>query len=297
MKSMTGYGRGQAAGAGYDVTVEISSVNRKTLDVSVSLPRDWTMLEHDLTEQLRPVVARGAVRIAVAIDRKSVPEGLNVDETLVHHTLDKLADLARARGIRVPMDYETLLRVVLMHQESGNTGARSGEETVQPLVQSAMEEALAAFVAMREREGGAIEKDMLDRNESLLDLVFVIRKQSEGTVEAYRDALLARLRQLGLELSLDDERLLKELALFADRADITEELTRLESHLAQFRTTVLAVRGENTPVGRKLEFLIQEINREFNTIGSKANKLEITRCVLDAKNEIERQREQVQNVE
>jgi uncharacterized protein (TIGR00255 family) len=181
---------------------------------------------------------------------------------------------------------------------SGDQGssAKSGE-LVSPLAFAALDQAVAAFVAMRAKEGGALEKDLLARNEVLLDLVFAIRKQAQGTVEAYRDALLQRLKQLNLALDLSDERLLKELALFADRADITEEMTRLESHLAQFKSTVVVARSSEEPVGRKLEFLIQEINREFNTIGSKANNIEITRSVLDAKNEVERLREQVQNVE
>ncbi len=296
MKSMTGYGRGTASGEGCEVLVELSSVNRKSLDVSVSLPKEWATLERSVTERVRGALSRGAVRVNVAIDDTSKAGDLAVDDALVHRTLDKLGEIARARGFRTQqMDYETILRVVLMTREEN--AVKKDAAAVEGLVLTALEQALAAFLAMRGKEGAATEKDMLERNERLLDLVYAIRKNADGTVAAYRDTLLARLRQLGLELDLSDERLLKELAFFADRTDISEEMTRLESHLEQFKTTVVAARSDGESVGRKLEFLIQEINREFNTIGSKANNLAVTRLVLDAKNEVERQREQVQNVE
>jgi uncharacterized protein (TIGR00255 family) len=296
MKSMTGYGRGTASGEGCEVLVELSSVNRKSLDISVSLPREWATLERVLTERVRGALSRGAVRVNVAIDDTAKAGDLAVDDALVHRTLDKLGEIARARGFRTQqMDYETILRVVLMTREEN--AVKKDASAVEGLVLAALEQALAAFLAMRGKEGAATEKDMLERNERLMDLVYAIRKNADGTVAAYRDTLLARLRQLGLELDLSDERLLKELAFFADRTDISEEMTRLESHLEQFKTTVLAARSDGESVGRKLEFLIQEINREFNTIGSKANNIAVTRLVLDAKNEVERQREQVQNVE
>lgn len=293
---MTGYGRGQTSDDGYDVTVEVSSVNRKALDVSVSLPKEWSMLERPVLERVRAALARGSVRVAVQIDRRSKAGEFAIDEASVHKTLDKLGELARSRGIRSSMDYETLLRVILMQRDESSSGKRD-EEIVNALVQSALDQAIQAFIAMREKEGAALGRDLLDRNEKLQGIVTVIKGSAQGTVPAYRDALLQRLKQLGLELNLDDERLLKELAFFADRADVAEEITRLGSHLAQFRTTIETAMKGDEPVGRKLEFLIQEINREFNTIGSKANNLEITRAVLDAKNEVERLREQVLNLE
>ena len=295
MKSMTGYGRGQASGSGFEVLVEVASVNRKSLDISIALPKEWSTLERPLIERLRASLSRGAVRVSVQIERSQENAGLDVNDVVVHKTLDKLGEIARSRGVRSQMDYETILRVVMLHSDQGSS-AKSGE-AVSPLAFAALDQAVGNFVAMRAKEGAALEKDLLGRNETLLDLVFAIRKQAQGSVEGYRDALLQRLKQLGLALDLSDERLLKELAFFADKADVTEELTRLESHLAQFNTTVVAARSSEEPVGRKLEFLIQEINREFNTIGSKANNIEVTRSVLDAKNEVERQREQVQNVE
>jgi uncharacterized protein (TIGR00255 family) len=297
MKSMTGYGRGQASDENYDVTVELSSVNRKALDVSVALPREWAGLERMISERVRGELSRGAVRVGVEIETKQSAGELVVDDAQVHRTLDRLGELARARGIRTQqMDYETLLRVVLLHREEGGS-QKKGTEAVTALVQGALEQAVVAFVAMRAKEGAALDRDLQDRNERLLDIVFAVRKQAQGASINYRDLLLQRLKQLGLNLDLNDERLLKELAFFADRVDVTEELTRLESHLEQFKSTLIAARSSGEPVGRKLEFLIQEINREFNTIGSKANNVEITRSVLDAKNEVERQREQVQNLE
>lgn len=298
MKSMTGYGRGEAQGGSYDVAVEISSVNRKALDVSVAIPKEWAMLERQVSERVRTALARGAVRVLVQISTRSDAATLSVDDLAVHKTLDHLTELARARGMRsAQMGYDTLLRVVQMHRDDGSSSARRSEEVVSPLVQGALEQAIVSFISMREREGAALAEDLLTRNEHLLDIVACIKVAAKETVPNYRDLLLQRLKQLGLELDLSDERLLKELAFFADRADNAEEITRLESHLEQFRTTIEQARAKEEPVGRKLEFLIQEINREFNTIGSKANNIEITRQVLDAKNEVERQREQVQNLE
>jgi uncharacterized protein (TIGR00255 family) len=296
MKSMTGYGRGEASGDNHEVVVELSSVNRKALDVSVSLPREWATLERVVVDRVRAGIARGAIRVVVQISAVSAAASLDVDDAAVHATLDKLAELARARGVRnAALDFDTLLRVVLLHREEGRSGRQ--EEVVRALVLSALEQAVVGFVSMREREGQATCSDLLQRNARLAELVSGIRVHSANSVGAYRDALLARLRQLGLEINLDDERFLRELAFFADRVDVAEELTRLDSHLAQFRATIELARSSDEPVGRKLEFLIQEINREFNTIGSKANNIEVTRRVLDAKNEVERQREQVQNVE
>jgi uncharacterized protein (TIGR00255 family) len=296
MKSMTGYGRGQSSGDSYDVSVEVSSVNRKALDVIVALPKEWSMLERPVSERVRSALARGAVRVSVQIDRRGTAGELAVDEAAVHKTLDKLGELARSRGIRSSMDYETLLRVILMQRDAASTGTKD-EEAVSALVMTALDDAVKAFVAMREKEGAALATDLLSRNTNLAGLVEIIRSNAKGTVATYRDALLARLKSLGLELNLDDERLLKELAFFADRVDVAEEITRLGSHLAQFRSTIEVAWSVDEPVGRKLEFLIQEINREFNTIGSKANNIEITRAVLDAKNEVERLREQVLNLE
>jgi uncharacterized protein (TIGR00255 family) len=296
MKSMTGYGRGEASGDNHEVVVELSSVNRKALDVSVSLPREWATLERVVVDRVRAGIARGAIRVVVQISAVSAAASLDVDDAAVHATLDKLAELARARGVRnAALDFDTLLRVVLLHREEGRSGRQ--EEVVRALVLSALEQAVVGFVSMREREEQATCSDLLQRNARLAELVSGIRVHSANSVGAYRDALLARLRQLGLEINLDDERFLRELAFFADRVDVAEELTRLDSHLAQFRATIELARSSDEPVGRKLEFLIQEINREFNTIGSKANNIEVTRRVLDAKNEVERQREQVQNVE
>ena len=298
MKSMTGFGRGEASGDGFEVSVEISSVNRKALDVSVALPREWAMLERQISERVRGAMARGAVRVMVQISEQEDAASWNVDDKAVHRTLDRLAELARARGVRsAQLDYETLLKVMMLHRDDASGSSRKADEVVAPLVHGALEQAIIAFISMREREGLATADDLLARNERLLDIVASVREASKGTAVTYRDVLLQRLRQLDLDIDLSDERLLKELAFFADRVDTTEEITRLESHLAQFRSTIEGARTSDEPVGRKLEFLIQEINREFNTIGSKANNIEITRFVLDAKNEVERQREQVLNAE
>lgn len=294
MKSMTGFGRGAASGGGYEVAVELSSVNRRQLDVSVSLPKDWQSLERQVAEQVRSAIGRGAVRAVVQITTLPDAQRLAFDEAQVHRTLDRLKALADARWVKAELDYETLLKVVLLHKEEG---ASHDTEAVQPLLAQALDAALKDFIAMRTREGAALTADMEARNAQLQRIVTQAKERVRSTAPNYRELLMARLRQANLEIDLSDERVLKEIAIFADRVDTSEEVTRLESHLEQFADTLVAARTGDEPVGRKLEFILQEINREFNTIGSKANNIEVTRLVIEAKNEVERQREQVQNVE
>ncbi len=290
MDSMTGYGRGEAASGDLEVAVEICTVNKRALDINFSLPREWQGLERGLAEKVRAAVRRGRASVSVQLQSHSEAEELNWDDEAAGRTLKKLSELAKKQNVPFEADAPLLLRIVSCLRK---TPEMPGLETARPLIESALDKALGELKRMREEEGAALAKDLSQRNRKLRQLVERIRAAADRTVSDYREALLRRLRQAGLELDLEDERVLKEIALFADRCDISEEVTRLESHLEQFAHIL----EENSAVGRKLEFLLQEVLRETNTISSKANNLEIIRHALAAKNEIERLREQLQNVE
>jgi uncharacterized protein (TIGR00255 family) len=247
-----------------------------------------------VAEQVRGATGRGAVRAVVQV--LTLPEAQSFHSTRRRSTAHSTAwwRWAYSRAINTSIDYDTLLKVALLHREESGSDA---SELVRPVLAEATDAALKDFLAMRAREGGALAADLASRTALLQQIVTQVKERVRSTAPNYRELLLGRLRQANLEIDLDDERVLKEIAIFADRVDTSEEVTRLESHLQQFADTVEAARTGDEPVGRKLEFILQEINREFNTIGSKANNLEVTRLVIDAKNEVERQREQVQNVE
>jgi len=297
MQSMTGFGAGKAplaaarAGAGArEAQAEASSVNRKGLELAVSLPREWSALEAPLTELARARLHRGHVRLAVTMHEPASAGASNWDEARVAQAFEQLRALAERFDVAFSPDAGLLLRLA---QGTGGDAAPMPAEEAWPAVQAATTAALEQLVTARRREGEALLRDLAGRLAILSRLREEIAPLAPESVTRYREGLHARLRQIGLEVDLNDERVLREIALFADRCDIAEELTRLESHLAQFAKTL----GADGPVGRQLDFMCQEIHREINTIGSKAQHLEITRRVLEAKNEIERIREQVQNVE
>lgn len=290
---MTGFGRGSATGAGIEVTVEVQSVNRRNLETIFSLPKEWAALEPVLTELVKGSAQRGRIQTTVTFHDSTDSAGLHWDESELQATLIRLRRLAESVGTTVWAPSEDmLLRLVLALQSHSKLAP---VEAAQPLVLEAAQMALDGFTAMRAREGQAIAKDLQSRVGELKRLLQDARNAAEGRVESYRELLFTRLKNAGLELDLNDERVLKEIALFADRCDVSEEMTRLQSHLAQFSDTIS--RGSEQAVGRKLEFILQEILREFNTIGSKSNNLVVTRQVIEAKNEIERIREQIQNAE
>ena len=290
MNSMTGYGRGRAESKELEIIVEITSVNRRNAEFSTSLPREWQSLEHLLVEKLRASVERGKVHAAVQV--QSFPPGENFcwDEEAVEKSLEKLSGLAGRRGVPFEPDAALLFQVACQHLKPA-TLPDSGE--VATLVSQALDEALEEVLKMRASEGAAILDDLKARSGLLQLNLDGIRADAAKVVSNYREMLLKRLKQAGLEIDLDDERVLKEIALFSDRCDISEEITRLGSHLDQLAKEL----ESEGSIGRKLDFLLQEIQREFNTIGSKANNIDISKKVIEAKDEVARLREQAMNVE
>ncbi|MBS0663281.1 MAG: YicC family protein [Verrucomicrobia bacterium] len=290
MKSMTGFGRGTAVLAGQTVTVQVSSVNRKNLDLAIRLPAEWESLESLVGDEVRKVAHRGRVSVVVEVTGDTGPAAVAWDEAEVGAILDRLADLADTRGVTFSPTPELLWSIANSQRRSAEL---PGPEAATAILQAVLAEALRAFAAMRAKEGEALLIDFITRLATLRGHVDAIAARAPLVPAAYREQLLQRLRQAELELDLNDERVLREIALFADRCDITEELTRLRSHFDQF-ATLLKSTGE---IGRKAEFILQEIGREVNTIGSKANDLTIARAVIELKNELERIREQMANVE
>jgi uncharacterized protein (TIGR00255 family) len=293
MKSMTGYGRGECARDGFKLTVELSSVNRKQAEVSVTLPRELDMLEAQIRDAIHHHVARGRVnaRISLHAAEGKISARKHINAALAKDYAGEFARLAKALKISGEVTLDQVLRAPGVFQTDEQLAE---SEDLWPAVEKALNAALAALVKMREREGAHLTKDLTSRIGVMHAAVDNIQKQAPVTAENYRKNLLERIKSAGIEnIAPDDERLLKEIVLFADRSDITEELTRLQSHFVQFADCCKS----KEPVGRTLDFLAQEMNREINTIGSKANDAVISREVVTLKAELERFREQAMNVE
>ena len=293
LMSMTGRGAGRAAGRLARVEVELSSVNRKQLDVDVGLPRCLAAQEARVQERIRNRLSRGRVtgEIRVTWTEAAQAAGAQVDLGLARATVAALRAAAKKLGL--PDDLKASALLALPNLVT-NTRAARELEGLWPVVARALDAALAKLQAMRRTEGAALARDLQARLKILRRLAGEIAARAPGVAAAYRRNLLQRIGAAlpGSELA-GDERLLKEIALFADKADITEELVRLESHLDQAAELLKA----GGVAGRTLDFLVQEMGREINTIGSKANDGDITRRVVAAKTELERIREQVQNIE
>jgi uncharacterized protein (TIGR00255 family) len=293
MKSMTGYGRGECAQDGFKVTVELSSVNRKQAEVSVAMPRELELLEAPLRDVIHHAIARGRVNVRVSLHAAggNVSARKHIDVNLAKAYAAELGRLAKQLKLSGEVTLDHVLRAPGVFQTDEEL---AGAEDLWPAVKEALDHALGALLKMREREGAHLAKDLGLRIGVMRKAVAQVQKQAPTTAENYRRNLLERIKAAKLEnIAPDDERLMKEVVLFADRSDITEELTRLESHFTQFADC-----GKSRdPVGRTLDFLAQEMNREINTIGSKANDAVISREVVTLKAELERFREQAQNVE
>jgi len=293
MKSMTGYGRGECAQDGFKVTVELSSVNRKQAEVSVTLPREQEQLEVPIRDAINRHIARGRVnaRITLHTAENKLSARKHINQTLAKAYAAEFARLAKTLKIAGEVTLDQVLRAPGVFQTDEELAE---SEDLWPALEKALKQGLAGLLKMREREGSHLAKDLTARIRIMRDAVEKIRQQAPTTAENYRRQLLERIKSAGLEnIAPDDERLLKEIVLFADRSDISEELTRLQSHFQQFEDC----RQSAEPVGRTLDFLAQEMNREINTIGSKANDAVISREVVTLKAELEKFREQAQNVE
>jgi uncharacterized protein (TIGR00255 family) len=290
---MTGFGRGSADAedASVRIQVEIHSVNKKTLDVQISAPREWSGYEAQCKEWMSGAFERGRVNVQIKVEStQGGSESLALNTKAMAESLEGLRNFAKSQSIDFAPDSSFLLELARSVKDSSSL---PDWESLKSTLKEALLAALADIDSMRRQEGAALATDLKKRIATLENLRQQIEKNAAGNSERYRDALLERLKQLKLELDPSDERVLKEVAIYADRSDISEETTRLACHFEQFLSFIA---GEEA-TGRKMDFLCQEIHRELNTTGSKSNDIEITRLVIEGKNELERIREQVQNIE
>ena len=290
MYSMTGYGRASALYENLEISIEVHSVNRKALDANVLMPREWQLLEGSLVSILKKHIQRG--RVVVNIQAQFTSEGGSgdFDTKGVSEIFSQFKQLSGDLDVPFEATPDLLFQLALYAKKNQ---VLPDAEDVKASLSDAFSKAVSALVVMRESEGAKLKEDLQARMGLLRSSLEEVTSFSGDSVANYRELLFQRLRQADLELDLDDERVLKEISLFADRSDISEEITRLGSHLDQL-TEFLDASG---PVGRKIDFLLQEMNREINTIGSKSNDIRISRHVIDFKNELERFREQIANIE
>jgi len=291
LKSMTGFGEGTASAGGIRVAIEISSVNRKQLDVNISLPRNLITLDARIQSLVRREFSRGRISGIVRVEAADGSAGIvKIDARLAAQYVDGIRAVAKKLKLVDDLGAETIARLpglVLVEQENIDA------DHVSAVLDGAMDKALRGLARMRLAEGKALAADLRERLALLEELMKDIKGLSANVVKIHREKLFQRLEEAGLDDLAADERIVKEVALFADRCDISEELTRLKSHLAQARKLLRSTE----PAGRTLDFLCQELFREINTVGSKASEVEITRLVVAFKTELERIREQVQNIE
>lgn len=291
MRSMTGFGRGEVTRDGRTLSIECKSVNNRYLDVAVRTPRSLSFLEEILKSAAGRWTARGHMDIFVRYENsRSDAKTIRVDEGLLMAYADALERVSRATGWKNDLSSEMAARLpdVFSVQE-----AAEDEDALARLAEEVADKALSQLCAMREREGERMKEDILGRLAELEEAVDQSKARAPAAVEAHQQALTERIRELLGETPLDETRLLNEIAFFSDKAAVDEETARLYSHIAQMRELM----EDEKPVGRQMDFLTQELNREVNTLCSKANDMEMTKIGLSMKNTVEKIREQVQNIE
>ena len=291
--SMTGYGTSSCQKDDTVVSIEIRTVNHRFLDLNVRIPREYAYLEPDVYQTVRSFLRRGRVDVSVTIRETAGPE-LSINPELVRGYLEAARRIRNEFDLQDSLDLKTLLTLPGVFRDKDMTAGRQkpGDDLLAMLRQS-MNEAIQEVVRMRRQEGEALESEMLRHLGSIGEKAKSIREMAGSVLQDYRQRLEERLAQLLPNHGIDPQRLAQEVALLAEKSDISEELTRLESHLKQYAELVKAGRE----VGKKLDFLLQEMQREANTILSKSGNLEITRIGIAVKADIEKLREQVQNVE
>lgn len=291
IRSMTGYGAAEEIIGGRDIRVEIKSVNHRYFEFAVRAPRAYGYLEDKLKRLASESISRGKVEAGVSIQNLEGPnEAVTINRELAASYVAALRSVAGELGVRDDISLSTVARFPDVFTV---TRTEDDEEEVWRAVKSVADKAVAAFVSMRETEGEKMREDLLSRCDFIIGCVEKVEERSPQTVAEYREKLYARMCEVLQDAKLEEARILTEAAIYADKVAVAEETVRLRSHIDQFR----AILELKEPVGRKLDFLVQEINREANTIGSKACDVQLARVVVDLKSEIEKIREQIQNIE
>ena len=291
IKSMTGYGKSEQTIDSLNVTVEIKSVNHRYFEFSARVPREYGFLEEKLKKYCNSLITRGKVECYVSVeDLEDREMEVNVNETLAAGYVKALKELSERFGLKDDISAVTLSRypdVITLHKASED------EERIWNAVKTVAETAVSKFIEMRETEGSKLRGDILSRADYIIECVEFIEGSSPETVREYNEKLKQRMKELLGDAAVDEQRLLNEAAIYADKIAVDEETVRLRSHISQLRDFM----NSSEAIGRKLDFLVQEINREANTIGSKAQDFDIAKKVIAIKAEVEKIREQVQNIE
>ncbi len=291
IRSMTGYGRGEAVLHDRTITVELRAVNNRYLDCSVKIPRLYVFAEETIKAQVQKSVGRGKVDVFISIDSAAADKvAVTLNRPVADGYYTALTQMRDAYGLRDDISVSLLSRfpdVFLVEKEQGDA-----DVIAQDIVQ-VLEQALGDFNAMREREGQKLAEDVRAKAANIAALVSKVEERSPETVAEYREKLRQRMEEVLENTQIDESRILTEAAIFADKVAVDEETVRLRSHLTQLEEMLT----KGGAIGRKLDFLIQEFNREANTIGSKCSDVALSRVVVDIKGEIEKIREQVQNIE
>lgn len=301
IRSMTGYGRAQAQTDGRDILVEIKSVNSRYLEQNVRIGRNYAYLEEELKTLVKSRISRGKTEIAVSV---TLVEGkkadIRVNDEIVRGYLDAMNAYNQNASEGYHLSGDTMVggqirwaTIMQLPDVFRVEKPQEDEEAVRAAVLSVAEQAIAAFVSMRETEGQKLREDVLSRLTLIEARVGVIEKEAPALTEKYRERLFTKISDLLGSTAIDEQRILTEAAIFSEKTAVDEETVRLRSHIAQMR----AMLDEKGSVGRKLDFLVQEMNREVNTIGSKVQDVNITAVVVEMKSEIEKIREQIQNIE
>ena len=291
IRSMTGYGSAKGTAAGFAITIELRSVNNRYLDLGIKLPRGFLFAESEIKNYIQKKVSRGKLDFFLTLDSvESDQTKIRVNTRLAEAYRNAITEIGQ--NLELPasvsaLDIARFPDVLSLEKEELDQDAFL--QQLFPLLDTALED----FNAMRAREGEKLAEDLLQKADHIEEMVQAVERQAPNTVSAYRERLEAKLREVLADTSAAEERVIAEAAIFADRVATDEETVRLHSHLSQFRKLM----EEGSPIGRKLDFLIQEFNREANTIGSKCQDSEIAYLVVELKSEIEKIREQVQNIE
>lgn len=291
IKSMTGFGRAEQIIDGRDIIVEIRSVNHRYYEFSARVPRAYGYIEEKLKSFLNGRISRGKVEVSVSIAAVEAADTLiEINKAVANGYVDALRSVGGELGLA---DDLTLSQLVRLPDIFTVRKTADDEEQIWNSVKTVADEAVSKFISMREAEGLKMKEDVLERADIIERLVDEVERLSPISAENYRSKLYSRLCEVLADKNIDEQRIVTEAAIFADKTAVAEETVRLKSHIRQLRD-MLAL---DEPVGRKLDFLIQEFNREANTIGSKAQDIAVTKIVVDLKSEIEKIREQIQNIE
>lgn len=291
IKSMTGFGRGHNVLNGRDITVEIRAVNHRYYEFSCRIPRSMGFAEERLKSLLQGKINRGKVEVSVLVSNTAVnDEQITLNTEVIRSYIEAMRAAGEQFGLEEDLSVSDILRI-----PDAFTVIKTDvdEEQLWEDVRSVAEEALSRFISMRETEGERMKADILSRLDRIENWVGFIEERSPQVVEDYRKRLYDKMCEVLRSKEIDENRILIEAGIFSEKTAVDEETVRLRSHIAQFRTMLESAE----PVGRKLDFLVQEMNRETNTIGSKVQDIEVTRVVVDQKSEIEKIREQIQNIE